>query len=158
MQRIVTGHDADGRPEIQIDGAPVTVMDFGSIETTEIWVTDATPPDLNGSEDTSVTRPWALDPPRHGTAFRVVTFLPEGQGRATEPEAVAEEPEFLDEHGTRTLDYVCVLSGEIVLTVGTREVVLKPGDCVVQRGTSHTWTNRGTVPCVVVGVLVSALD
>ena len=43
MQRIVTGHDADGRPEIQIDGPPVTVMDFGSIETTEIWVTDGTP-------------------------------------------------------------------------------------------------------------------
>jgi uncharacterized cupin superfamily protein len=36
-----------------------------------------------------------------------------------------------------------------------REITLRPGDSVVQQGTPHDWINKGTVPCVVAGVLVS---
>jgi mannose-6-phosphate isomerase-like protein (cupin superfamily) len=45
-------------------------------------------------------------------------------------------------HRTRTLDYVVVIEGELVLILDEREVVLKPGDVVVQRGTDHAWENR----------------
>ena len=45
-------------------------------------------------------------------------------------------------HRTRTLDYVVVIEGELVLILDDSEVTLKPGDVVVQRGTDHAWENR----------------
>jgi uncharacterized cupin superfamily protein len=50
-------------------------------------------------------------------------------------------------HRTETVDYAILLSGETDLELENRVVVhLKPGDVVVQRGTTHTWINRGSVP------------
>jgi len=45
-------------------------------------------------------------------------------------------------HRTKTLDYVVVIEGELVLLLDDSEVVLKAGDVVVQRGTNHAWENR----------------
>jgi uncharacterized cupin superfamily protein len=45
-------------------------------------------------------------------------------------------------HRTRTLDYVVVIEGELVLILDDSEVTLRPGDVVVQRGTDHAWENR----------------
>jgi uncharacterized cupin superfamily protein len=45
-------------------------------------------------------------------------------------------------HRTRTLDYVVMIEGELVLILDDSEVVLHPGDVVVQRGTNHAWENR----------------
>jgi mannose-6-phosphate isomerase-like protein (cupin superfamily) len=45
-------------------------------------------------------------------------------------------------HRTRTLDYAVVIEGEIVLVLSDSEVVLGPGQVVVQRGTDHAWENR----------------
>jgi hypothetical protein len=36
------------------------------------------------------------------------------------------------------------------------EVTLKPWDTVVQRGTSHTWENRGAEPALIAFVLLDA--
>jgi uncharacterized cupin superfamily protein len=54
------------------------------------------------------------------------------------------------------VDYAIVLSGEIHALMDEGEVLLKAGDVLVQRGTIHNWVNRGTVPCVIAFVLVSA--
>ncbi|HEV7714809.1 MAG TPA: cupin domain-containing protein [Steroidobacteraceae bacterium] len=45
-------------------------------------------------------------------------------------------------HRTKTLDYVVVIEGEIVLVLDDSEVTLKKSDVVVQRGTDHAWENR----------------
>ncbi len=45
-------------------------------------------------------------------------------------------------HRTKTLDYVIVIEGEIVLILDDSEVTLRPSDVVVQRGTNHAWENR----------------
>jgi mannose-6-phosphate isomerase-like protein (cupin superfamily) len=45
-------------------------------------------------------------------------------------------------HRTRTLDYVVVIEGEVVLLLDDSEVTLRKGDVVVQRGTNHAWENR----------------
>jgi uncharacterized cupin superfamily protein len=45
-------------------------------------------------------------------------------------------------HRTRTLDYVVLIEGELVLILDDSEVALKAGDVVVQRGTDHAWENR----------------
>jgi hypothetical protein len=36
------------------------------------------------------------------------------------------------------------------------ETLLRAGDILVQRGTNHSWSVRGTEPCIVAAVLVSA--
>lgn len=148
MNRVVTGWDEQGKPAVLFEGEPPTVLDFGPIVTTELWVTDTTPADLQGREDTS-TRAWALEPPPRGAAFRVVAFMPDAVAPA------AGKPDFLEEHATDTIDFVVVLSGEITLIVGDREITLRAGDSVVQRGTPHDWSNRGSERCVVAGVLLS---
>ena len=49
-------------------------------------------------------------------------------------------------HRTRTLDYVVVLQGQLVLLLDDSEVILQQGDVVVQRGTDHAWENRSERP------------
>ena len=39
-----------------------------------------------------------------------------------------------------------VLDGEVSLELDTGEVLLEPGDCIVQRGTRHAWRNRSDKP------------
>jgi hypothetical protein len=155
MRRIVTGYDDQGHPRIIFDGEPPTVLDFGSIVTTELWVTDSTPPNVKSNDDTSL-REWDIDPPPRGAAFRVVKIMPVGAD--AKPSPGPGEPEFLGEHITDTLDLVVVLSGEVTMTIGGREETLRPGDSVVQRATPHDWVNRGSEPCVIAGVLISTRD
>ena len=45
-------------------------------------------------------------------------------------------------HRTQSVDYGIVLDGEVVLVLDDSEAVLRAGDVVVQRGTSHRWENR----------------
>jgi quercetin dioxygenase-like cupin family protein len=59
-------------------------------------------------------------------------------------------------HRTRTVDYVVLLSGEITLLLDEGEVTLKPFDVVVQRGTSHAWSNRGNQPALLAIAMVDA--
>jgi uncharacterized cupin superfamily protein len=49
-----------------------------------------------------------------------------------------------------------VLSGEIHPVLDEGEVLLRAGDCLVQRGTRHAWSNRIEEPCVIAFVLVAA--
>src|SRR5262249_46358983 len=116
-------------------------------------VTDSVPPDLRSRDDASL-REWEIDPPPRGAAFRMVKIMPADDEEKPAPDE--GEPDFLGEHATETVDFVVVLSGEITLTIGGREVTLGPGDTVVQRATPHDWINRGTEPCFLAGVLLSA--
>jgi mannose-6-phosphate isomerase-like protein (cupin superfamily) len=162
MNRVVTGYDEAGNPVIIRAGAPPTVIQAGRYVTTELWVTDRTPPAATTS-DTS-TRPWALEPPQGGTCFRIVQIAPQaaadGREAATDADGDgldAEHESFQEAHATDTLDYVTVVSGEVTLVVGGSEVTLGPGDSVVQQpGVPHDWQNRSAEPAVLVGVLLSA--
>jgi quercetin dioxygenase-like cupin family protein len=58
-------------------------------------------------------------------------------------------------HSTETVDLMTVLSGRITLVMERGEVVLVPGDCVVQRGTVHGWVNADSVPCTLIGIMAS---
>jgi len=49
-----------------------------------------------------------------------------------------------------------VLSGEIWAVLDEGEVLLRAGDCLVQRGTNHAWSNRSDTPCVIAFVLIAA--
>ncbi|MGH7931720.1 MAG: cupin domain-containing protein [Candidatus Binataceae bacterium] len=163
-RRIVTGHDAEGKSVIVIDGPPTT---FGAF-----WLTDAAPAD-NGTTADSAQRVRTLEPPAGGSIFRYAMIPPE------DPKMSAEERERTTAqmfarmdathcrpdtsrhpgmHKTRTVDYVVLLSGEVTLLLDKGEVNLKPFDVVVQRGTNHAWVNKGREPALIAAVLIDAKD
>ena len=161
MNRVVTGYDESGVPAIICQGEPPTVIHAGRYVTTELWVTDRTPPVAVGSDMSA--RAWTLEPPLGGTCFRIVEIAPGGDedsdGGAADGGGTsdAETEGFQDAHATGTLDYVTVLSGQVTLVVGGTEITLGPGDSVVQQpGVPHDWQNRSADRAVMVGVLVSA--
>ena len=59
-------------------------------------------------------------------------------------------------HKTDTIDYALVLDGEIWALMDEGETLLRAGDCLVQRGTNHAWSNRTDAPCRVAFILVNA--
>jgi quercetin dioxygenase-like cupin family protein len=94
-----------------------------------------------------------------GACFRIVEIAPDDHdGEAGEAvEADMGHEEFQGAHATDTLDYVTILRGEVTLVIGDTEVLLKPGDSVVQQpGVPHDWQNRSGEKAVMVGVLLSA--
>lgn len=142
MRRIVTGWDEQGEPIVLLDDEPPRLVDTDQAKAWEVWIADNTPPDLRDAEDTAQRLPWALLPPEpRGTAFRLIEFHPGGSSGM---------------HSTDTLDYVVIVSGHITLSTGGQELVLGPGDVVVQRGAPHDWTNHTGEPCFAAVVLVNA--
>ncbi len=95
-----------------------------------------------GSE--SVPLAAALD---RGKAFEAM-----GAGHAMDPGA-ARHPGM---HKTSTVDYALVLDGEIWALMDEGEVLMRAGDCLVQRGTNHAWSNRSDRPCRMAFILVNA--
>ena len=153
MNRIVTGFDESGSPAIIAQGEPPTVIRAGRYTTTELWVSGAGPLSA-GVTDTS-TGEWALEPPTGGACFRIVEIAPDQPGSAGP--GADTHADFQGEHATGTLDYVTILHGEVTLVVGGTEVLLRPGDSVVQQpGVPHDWQNRSGDRAVMVGVLLSA--
>jgi mannose-6-phosphate isomerase-like protein (cupin superfamily) len=112
-------------------------------------------------------RPLQHDPASNGTIFRVVEIPPEsttsidtaetfaqlGSGNKPTEEDQAKHPTM---HKTNSIDYLVVISGEMWMIMEEGEVLLKPGDCVVQRGTNHAWKNSGKEPCLLAAVLIDA--
>jgi quercetin dioxygenase-like cupin family protein len=59
-------------------------------------------------------------------------------------------------HGTNTVDYLIMLSGELTMMVDDGEVTLKPFDTLIQRGVNHGWLNRGTEPALIAAAVIDA--
>ena len=136
VRRVVTGHDAAGRSIVVDDGLPpqdhpMRGTGVGA-EFVEIWSTPEPVPVLTSRPSSEPTaRPFTIMP-ASGHLLRIIDIHPPHMGgRRTVM------------HRTRTLDYAVVIEGEIVLVLDDSEVVLGPGEVVVQRGTDHAWENRG---------------
>jgi hypothetical protein len=170
IRRVVTGHNAQGKSVFLSDGPSPHVLAIPGVPTfglTNLWVTDGAPADNSGSKD-AAERNVVLEPPPSGSIFRVVEFPPDaslagkfdrkaafeamGAGHAMDASA-SRHPGM---HKTSTIDYAIVLSGEIWALMDEGETLLKAGDVLVQRGTNHAWSNRGTAPCLVAFILISA--
>lgn len=60
-------------------------------------------------------------------------------------------------HRTESIDYACVLSGEIVLLLDSgEETTLRAGEFFVQQGTNHSWLNKTSETCRMVFVMLGA--
>jgi Cupin domain len=168
IRRVVTGHDAQGRSTFIMDGLAPNVKEMESmpgVALTDLWETTVAPADNTGTLD-AVTRPVRLEPPAVGSILRIVEFPPdtiwkganaakafESIGAGHAPDAHSSDPM---RHKTSTIDYIVVLKGEIFAILDTGETLLKAGDILVQRGTMHSWSVRGTEPCIVAAILIGA--
>ena len=127
-----------------------------------MWVVDGFPAKLVYE---TLHLPHVLVPPHRGSVLNVFTFPPDAAWKAKVGERdVRAYFQAMGAPGacmysleaphpymqkTRTLDLCAVLEGEIVLVLDTQEVSLKAGDIVIQRGTSHAWSNRSGKAAVV---------
>jgi quercetin dioxygenase-like cupin family protein len=151
VRRVVTGHDENG-DAVVVSDERLTAVSRGlgaGISGCEMWSTNRMPIDNSAAAD-AAQRTGFVSHYIHanyvgtgaGTTFRINEFAP-GHARFT--------------HRTETADYVVVLSGMIDMELENDEVIhLKPGDVVVQRGTVHTWVNRGSVAAVTAFILMDA--
>ena len=170
MRRVVTGHDAHGKSVIIMDGPSPHVLELEGmpgLALINLWVTDRAHAANAGSAD-AAARPVVLEPPARGTIFRVVDFPPDRDvvGKIDRSKAFAamgadhamdrSEARHPGMHKTSTVDYALVLDGEIWALMDEGETLLKAGDCLVQRGTNHAWSNRTDRPCRVAFILVSS--
>jgi len=169
VRRVLTGHDADGRSIFIADGLAANMKEMSSfpgLALTDLWETKGAPASNEGDAD-SADRPIRLEPPRNGTILRIVEFPPDST-RPKESDGAAgfraigaghtQDRHSADPmmHKTATVDYIIVLKGEIHAVMETGEKLLRTGDVLVQRGTNHSWSVRGSEPCIVAAVLVSA--
>ena len=170
-RRIVTGHHADGRSTITItDGVPnaTEIKGWPGLWVSEVWVTSEMPVGNSGNSDQGA-RPMRHDPTSGGTIFRIVEIPPESSANPIDPRAAFthlgshNKPKESDSakhptmHKTNSIDYLVVISGEMAMVMEEGEVMLKAGDCIVQRGTNHAWVNRSGKPCVLAAVLIDAV-
>lgn len=173
FRRIVTGHDSSGRGLITQDSSPARVVPVGGPGGPtfyEVWSTRETPAIIDRQSGEPAEDGLVLGPPERGTRIRVIDFPPEDdrirsltQGEAAEKfgemggadaaRSTAGAPHPLM-HRTQTIDYGIVIEGELTLVLDQAETIVRAGDIVIQRGTSHAWANRSTANCRVAFVLI----
>ena len=167
-RRVVTGHDANGKAVVLIDGAApnAKLRKATGLTSTLLWVTDRSPADNCGSAD-AAEREIGVAPPPRGSIFRVVDFPPAADFGAVNNAAMLREmgigasesgARHAGMHRTKSVDYAVVISGEIDMLLDDSEVHLKAGDVLVQRGTNHAWVNRAKENCRIAFVLIDAKE
>ena len=126
-RRYVTGLAADGRSAVLVDEPLV----HGPGGAAVVWATARLPADNALPADAPVPA-FSFDLMHAGgSAFIVMEYPPE-MGAYW--------------HATDTVDYIAMLSGEIVLETQSGEVTLRAGDVLVDRGIIHSWRNDSGAP------------
>lgn len=169
MRRVITGETADGRSVMIVDGPPsgeIGAAGLGGLY--EIWQEAASgsidPKDTTDKgEVTPLLSPAAgkvkvrwfvIEPPPEGAPPDMIKAAARERfaqfGAAHELRDQDRHPAM---HQTQTLDIICLISGEASLVLDESETRLKPGQIVIQRGTSHAWTAHGG-PALFLAVLI----
>jgi mannose-6-phosphate isomerase-like protein (cupin superfamily) len=156
VRRVITGHDAEGRAvfvhDQQVDAIPIP----GLGELAFLWSADepATYPDAGDNPAAP-----GIFPPVGGIRFTMATYSPEFEVVAPEatPEMHVEDGDEPGMHRTDTTDFGVLLSGNIVVEVDDgAELLLSPGDVVVQNGTRHRWRVVGDLPATMAAFMIGA--
>ncbi len=161
IRRIVTGHDENGRSCVLYDSHAPNVNPQANKPgsgMTDIWVFPSCPVDLSVKTDQGKL-PFSLEPPPNGGHLRIVqsSAAPQDYDPDKDPAAVPIHPPKAGPHGmefrggsnafrtpihrSKTLDYGILLEGERMLEMDGTEILMKPGDTVVQLGNWHAWSN-----------------
>jgi naringenin degradation protein FdeH len=171
IRRIVSGHNAQGKSIFIIDdkvGLPEGRRSSAGTSVVELWQTDSTPADNSGDKDPT-KHAFRLPPPANGSVFRVVEYPPDKERFAAmssqDWSSDAQRQGYHRDagnarhagfHKTDTIDYAIVIEGEVYALMDEGEKLMKTGDVLVQRGTSHAWANRSDKPARVAFILIDA--
>ncbi|HEY1543991.1 MAG TPA: cupin domain-containing protein [Xanthobacteraceae bacterium] len=169
VHRVVTTINKDGKSVALVDEALPLLSMRSPNPAGEIWVTQAAPADFNWTEDRGKIK-VGLQPPKSGTIFRIVDFVPMTEKIEKLPMDTMMKVAGVDApkrglpprhpmmHRTRTIDYAIIMSGEIDMMLDDSIVHLKAGDVVVQQATNHAWINHGKIPCRVAFILMDSQE
>ena len=172
IRRVITGHNEEGEAVVIADDFATTILQRPNrpgVTLTNLWKEVSIPTEYEGATET-VDGPLVLHPPTGGLIFRTVEFEPEDpevlatlDGKAAFAEMgaganIVEGARHPFMHRTNSVDCAIVLQGEIDMLMDKTEVHLKAGDAVIQRGTNHAWSNRGTETCIIAFVLIDAVE
>ena len=170
LRRVVTGHDAERRSIVIIDGPPGNRFGSDISGLAEVWNSEPGPLDGADVEDRAAG-PVVVEPPAGGSTFRFFAIAPEdptlsreeqeeraaagfaAMGAAHTRRDTTRHPRM---HETRTIDYIILLKGRVKLLLEDDERDLEPFDVIVQRGTNHAFINTGDEPALLAAVMVDA--
>lgn len=135
IRRVVTGHTPAGRSTVISDDYVTAGRVWSTTDREQLGTRPAGEPNRIMPAD----RPTS-NAPEGGSRVILVTFEPPNG----EPPTVKNR---IDMHTTNTIDYQYVLTGAVWCILDETEVLLKAGDIIIQRNTSHSWRMEGTEPC-----------
>jgi quercetin dioxygenase-like cupin family protein len=143
-RRVVSGLGEDGKSTIVIDGeTPAAASMAGGSRV--VWRTAGVPADNTGNAEARPGPIELADLSGPGTMFLIQTFPPDHGGSA---------PFW---HATDSIDYITMLSGEVVFVTLGGETTLRAGDVLVDRGIVHAWRNDSKADAVATIVTIPAL-
>src|SRR6266699_2761558 len=155
VRKVVTGHDAEGRAVIagdeKINGMPIP----GLGELVVLWSADepAAYPNLGDN-------PAALGifPPVGGIRFIMASYSPDSVvAPEPTPEMHVEDGDEPGMHRTDTTDFGVLISGNLAVELDDgAEVLLSPGDVLVENGTRHRFRVVGDEPATMASLLIGA--
>jgi mannose-6-phosphate isomerase-like protein (cupin superfamily) len=168
-KKYIMGNRSDGQSDVLVQDE----LNFDDVPAgggLDLWFNTSTPADLTHVSDPTVGHEFMHEPPDGGAIFRIVSFAPntfEGMS-PTEVRQMHEginsvhipSIEYLEKakhpsmHRTDTLNYFIVLSGRMWALTEGEDVLVEPGDILIQHGCMHGWRIEGDVPCVMAAVLV----
>jgi hypothetical protein len=169
MRRVVTGDGANGRSFIIIDGPPsgeIGAPGMGGLY--EIWheaigeKLDAKDARERGDAKSMLSpdngkvkvRWFVIEPPPEGAPPEMIkTAARERFAEFGAADHIRDQDRHPAMHQTDSIDIICLISGEASLILDDEETRLKPGQIVIERGTSHGWTAHGG-PALFLAVLI----
>jgi hypothetical protein len=169
FRRVVTGHDATGKAVVVADGPSEDVAVVSAIGLTiaDMWQMSGVPTRIDAWERRDPEQGMDIRK-AGGLTFRVLRLEPSpsvdeiADAMAAFQDMTGSTDDHVEHsrhpmmHRTETVDFAIVLSGSVTLLLDEDDVELSAGDVVIQRGTNHTWENRGDEPCVMAVVAVDA--
>jgi hypothetical protein len=169
-KRYVVGPDPNGKSAVLMQEATNVQENPGIFYRATLWSTAEVPVD-NSIADDRAEGIRTREPLPGGMLYRALEIPPDAPDRSRHIEALKKlntevkqkhEPSAADlarhpsMHRTDTLDCITCVIGEIYLVTDVDEVLMRPGDTVVIRGTNHAWSNRSDKPALLVGCMVDA--
>ena len=168
FRRIVTAENAEGKSYVLTSEEPEIAQEIPNImRRYTLWQTGTPPPTDPVVEDLPSDLSDLMPGPG-GVYFRLTVIPPDSWASEADKAKVAAmiaakenvdrdlEPGNPMMHSTDSVDYIVMLSGELHLVLDTGEILLKPGDFVVQGGVNYSWSNRSEEPAIVAGAVVGA--
>jgi quercetin dioxygenase-like cupin family protein len=141
VRRVLTSVNKDGKSYVMADSEPQDVLILNGCRMVRLWQTETVPTTVPARTDVTVPGLERMPQQFNGTRFYTAE-LPKGTK--------------IPLHKGDTVDYIAVIRGQLTLGLETGEVLLNPGDVVVQTGNMHAWENRADASCLIMVCVVGA--